>query len=59
MELIVFNLLPVNDKVFTISCNNEQIAQSNEEIASLCIKHDILNETCMLFIIIQVFCPKI
>lgn len=37
-ELIVFNMLPVNDVDFTISCNNEQIARCNEEIASLCIK---------------------
>lgn len=40
--LSVFNLLPVNDEDFTISCNNEQIARCNEKIASLCIKHGLL-----------------
>lgn len=43
-ELLVFNMLPVNDVDFTISCKNEQILQCNEEIAFLCIKH------CLCFI---------
>lgn len=41
VELIVFNLLPVNDMDFTISCNNEQIARCNEEIASLCTQYGL------------------
>ena len=40
-ELSVFNLLPVNDEDFTISCTNEQIVRCNEIIASLCIKHGL------------------
>lgn len=40
-ELSVFNLLPVNDEDFTISCNNEQIVRSNEIIASLCHIHGL------------------
>ena len=40
-DLIVFNMLPVNDADFNISCNNEQIAQCNDEISSLCIKHGL------------------
>lgn len=41
MELIVFNMLPVNDVVFSISCNNEQIVRGNQIIASLCSKHGL------------------
>lgn len=41
MELTVYNMLPVNDIDFTISCNNEQIARYNDEITSLCIKHGL------------------
>ena len=40
-ELIVFNMLPVNDVDFLISCNNEQIVQGNQIIASLCSKHGL------------------
>lgn len=40
-ELFVFNMLPVNDVDFTISCNNKQIVCCNEGIASLCIKHGL------------------
>lgn len=39
--LFIFNMLPVDDTDFTISCCNEQIVRCNEEIASLCIKHCI------------------
>lgn len=38
-ELSVFDLLPVNDEDFTISCNNEQIVRCNEIIASICLIH--------------------
>lgn len=41
MELIVFNMLPVNDVGFSISCNNEQIVLGNQVIASLCNKHGL------------------
>lgn len=41
MELIVFNMLPVNDVDFLISCNNEQIVPGNQAIASLCNKHGL------------------
>lgn len=40
-ELTVFSMLPVNDKDFTISCNNKQIVQCNKEIASSCLKHGL------------------
>ena len=40
-ELNIFNMLPVNDADFAISCNNEQIARGNEVIASLCIKQGL------------------
>ncbi len=39
--LSVFNLLPVNDEDFTISCNNEHIVRCNEIIASLCHIHGL------------------
>lgn len=39
--LIVFNMLPVNDEDFTISCKNVQVLRYNEEIASLCVKHGL------------------
>ena len=41
MELIVFNMLPVNDVDFSISCNNKQIVRGNQIIASLCSKHGL------------------
>ncbi len=41
-ELVVFNMLPVNDVDFSISCDNEQIVRFNEVIASLCFKHGLL-----------------
>lgn len=40
-ELIVFNMLPVNDVDFSISCNNEQIVRGNQIIASLCTKYGL------------------
>lgn len=41
MDLIVFNMLPVNDVDFSISCNNKQIVRCNQIIASLCSKHGL------------------
>lgn len=41
MKLIVFNMLPVNDVDFSISCNNAQIVRGNQIIASLCVKHGL------------------
>jgi len=40
-ELVVFNMLPVDDVDFTISCNNEQIMKCNEAISSLCIAYGL------------------
>ena len=40
-ELTVFSMLPVNDKGFTIRCNNKQVVLCNKKIASLCIKHGL------------------
>lgn len=41
IELIIFNMLPVDDVDFSISCNNEQIVRGNQIIASLCTKYGL------------------
>ena len=40
-ELIIQNILPVNDKLFNISCNNDQIAKCNDVINNLAIRFDL------------------
>lgn len=41
VELVIQNILPVNDKVFHISCNNEQITECNKIINRLVIRYNL------------------
>lgn len=37
--IVIQSMLPVNDRKFSISCNNKQIVECNEPIASIALKY--------------------